>query len=361
MIWLLIIPVLPYFFTLLLIWKDLRKIKPFLGKGIPPVKVSVIIACRNEEKNLPSLLSDLYKQEYDPGLFEVIIVDDNSTDNTFQIASGPNYITNLRVLKNESEGKKSAIKTGIRSATGELIITTDADCSQGKHWISNVASFYSLTESDMIIAPVELESKPGFLSGFMELEFLSLQGVTAGTAGAGNPVMCNGANLAFTREAWLRNSENLHNEILSGDDIFLLHSLKKESGSKIGWLSTPDAIVTTSQPESLFSFVNQRARWISKAKSYEDRFTLYLSFVTFVTILINIFLLITAVFNPEFLPVFLCSLILKSVPDYLILYVTTGRYNKRHLLKWFIPSQIVYPFYVIIVFVSSLVSGNRWK
>jgi hypothetical protein len=208
---------------------------------------------------------------------------------------------------------------------------------------------------------VKLESKSGFLSGFMELEFLSLQGVTAGTSGAGNPVMCNAANLAFTREAWLRNSENLHNEILSGDDIFLLHSLKREPGSKIAWLSTPDAIVTTSQPESLYSFVNQRARWISKAKFYQDRFTQYLSIVTFVTIMINIFLLISAVFNPEFLPVFLCSLILKSVPDYLILYVTTGRYNKRHLLKWFIPSQIVYPFYVIIVFVSSLVSGNRWK
>jgi glycosyltransferase involved in cell wall biosynthesis len=361
MIWLIIIAVLPYFFILLEIYRNLRKVKPYKYKGIPLIKVSVVIACRNEEKNLPDLLSHLSLQDYNQELFEIIIIDDNSNDSTFDTALAFQQIRYLKVLYNPARGKKSAVRAGVDAASGELIITTDADCRPGQRWISTVAAFYSSTKPDMIIAPVQLENKPGFTGRFQELEFLSLQGVAAGTAAAGNPVMCNGANLAFTKEAYIRHSDNLHDDILSGDDIFLLHSLKKETNSKIAWLSSLEGIVTTGQTASLGSFLNQRARWISKAKAYEDRFTLLISIVTFVTIITNISLLTAGIINREFLLLFLASFILKSIPDFLILYKVTGSYYKRYLLKWFIPSQIVYPFYVIIVVFRSLFSGSKWK
>jgi len=359
--WLIIIVVLPYFVILLKIYRNLRKVKPFKQEGKPLIKVSVVIACRNEEKNLPSLLKNLYSQDYDPDLFEVIVVDDNSTDNTCNTASAFKQIRFLKVLQNPERGKKSAIRAGVEAASGELIITTDADCRSGERWISTVTAFYNETKPDLIIAPVQLENKPGFSGRFRELEFLSLQGVTAGTAAAGNPVMCNGANLAFKKEAYISHSENLHNEILSGDDIFLLHSLKEEKKSIISWLSSAEGIVTTSHTDSLESFLFQRARWISKAQAYDDGYTLLISIVTFVTILTNISLLLFGIIYQEFLLLFFVSFFLKSIPDFLILYETTGKYNKRHLLKWFIPSQIVYPFYVIIVAFHALFSESRWK
>lgn len=361
MIWLLIIPVLPYFFILLGIYRNLRKIKPFSQNGISPVKASVIIACKNEEKSLPDLLSYLSSQNYDRDHFEVIIVDDNSSDNTFIIASEYKLIQNFKVLHNPGKGKKSAVRTGVALASGELIITTDADCCLDKKWLSSITAFYSETKAEMIIAPVQLENRPGFPARFRELEFLSLQGITAGTAEEGNPVMCNGANLAFTKAAYNRHSDNLHDEILSGEDIFFLHSLKKEPGSKIAWLDSIEGTVTTCHTDSFKSFVNQRTRWISKAKAYEDPFTILISIVTFVTIFATLSLLITGMIYPEFLPVFVASFLLKSIPDFLILFNTTGRYGKRHLMKWFIPSQIVYPFYVIIVTGCSLFSASRWK
>lgn len=361
MIWLLIIPSLPYFFILLVIYRNLRKVKPFKPEGLSSVKVSVVVACRNEEMNIPYLLNDLYSQDYSPHLFEVIVVDDNSADNTFETVSSLKQIKNLKMLHNPARGKKSAIRAGVDAASGELIITTDADCRPGKRWISSVSGYYSAYKPDMIIAPVQLEDKHGFFGRFQELEFLSLQGVTAGTAEAGNPVMCNGANLAFTKEVYLNHSDDLHNDILSGDDIFLLHSLKKQTNSKIAWLSSSEGIVTTSQTASLGSFFNQRARWLSKAKAYDDRFSQLISFVTFIIILTNISLLISGIINQEFLLLFLTSFFIKSIPDFLILNETTRRYDKRHLLKWFIPSQIVYPFYVIIVVCRSLFSGNKWK
>ena len=361
MIWIFILPVIIYFFLFLEIYRNLLKAKPFHQAEKPSVNVSIVIACRNEEKNLPYLLRDLSSQDYNPDLFEVIVIDDNSADNTFGIASGFKLIKSLRVLSNAGKGKKIAIRTGIDAASGDLIITTDADCRMGKGWISIISAFYSASRSDMIIAPVQMEDKPGFSGRFRELEFLSLQGVTAGTAVAENPVMCNGANLAFIKNAYLRHSDNLHNEILSGDDIFFLHSLKKETNSKITWLDSAEGIVTTSHTDSLDSFLNQRVRWSSKAKSYDDRFTLLLSIVTFVTIIINVFILISGIINQEFLLVLLVSIIIKSVPDFLILSEITRKYNKRHLLKWFLPSEIIYYFYVIVVVLCSFFPGKKWK
>jgi biofilm PGA synthesis N-glycosyltransferase PgaC len=361
MMWFLILAILPYFLVLLGVLRNLRKAKPFKTEGIATVNVSVVIACRNEEKNIPELLSCLYSQDYVHDFFEVIIIDDRSTDNTSIAASAHKEIKNLKIIRNPSKGKKSAIKAGVDAASGDLIITTDADCRPGKRWISTIAAFFCSTKPDMIIAPVQLESKPGFFGRFRELEFLSLQGVTAGTALSGNPVMCNGANLAFTKEAYLRHSDNMHNEISSGDDIFFLHSLKKDPDSKILWLSSIDGIVTTSHTSTLASFFNQRARWISKATAYNDWYTLLISIVTFVTIFAAISFLFAGLINQEFLLLFLVSFLLKSVPDFLILYETTGRYNKRHLLKWFIPSQIVYPFYVLIVVCRSVFPVSSWK
>jgi biofilm PGA synthesis N-glycosyltransferase PgaC len=361
MIWLFTILLLPYFIILLKIYSHLRGTQQFNHKEVPSVKTSVIIACRNEEKDLPFLLEDLGKQDYNHALFEVIIVDDNSTDNTFSIAFDCKKIQNIKVLTNPGKGKKSAIRTGVNEANGELIITTDADCRFGKNWISTMASFYSGSFPDLIIGPVQLKSRNGFFGRFQQLEFLSLQGITIGTALANNPVMCNGANLAFKKEVYLKHSKNLHDDIASGDDIFLLHSLKKEQGSKIVCLNSPNVIVTTSQPESLGSFLNQRTRWMSKVKAYVDPFTQLVSIVTFVTIFSTLVFLITGIFDKRFLLLFLVSFIIKSIPDFLILYETTWRFNQRHLLKWFLPSQIIYPFYVIVVICYSLFRDNRWK
>jgi poly-beta-1,6-N-acetyl-D-glucosamine synthase len=361
MLWLLLILSLPYFFVFLEIYRNLLNVREFRPTSISSVTVSVIISCRNEEENLPYLLKDLNSQDYDPSLFEIIIVDDNSTDNTSMRALTLNKLQNFKVIQNYGRGKKSAIRSGIDAASGKLIITTDADCRMDSRWISAMASLYSATKSDMIIAPVQLEKRPGFSGRFRELEFLSLQGVTAGTAEAGYPVMCNGANLAFTKEAYFRHSENLHSEISSGDDIFFLHSLKKETDSKITLASLSEVIVTTRHTDTLNSFIKQRARWLSKAKAYYDRFTLLIAAVVFLAILLNILSLICAITDREFLLLFLISFILKSFPDFLILSETTRRYNKRYLMKWFFPAEIVYPLYVLTVIVRSVFFRNSWK
>ena len=352
--WLPAILILPYIFLLLKIYRSLLKIKTFNASTDPITFVSVVVVCRNEQENLPLLLNSIAGQDYPKGLFEVIIVDDNSTDRTYEIASGFTGPGNIIVINNKGKGKKQAIRTGINASSGILIITTDADCRMGKRWIRTIAAFYEKHKPGMIICPVQIEPKAGFFGRFQELEFLSLQGITSGSVFSGDATMCNGANLSFTREAYLNHTDNLHFEIASGDDIFLLHSLKKQIQSKILWLESPDTVVTAASSPTVGSFLKQRRRWISKGKAYRDGFTILLGIVTFVTIMLQVSVLVAGFINPAFIGVFLTIFLLKSVPDFLILRNTSGRYGKRELMNWFLPAQTIYPFYVLCVVCYSL-------
>lgn len=358
--WLTAILILPYLIILLKIFRSLQRVNPFYITEEPGTFVSVVVACRNEEVHLIELLKSISEQDYPSNLFEVIIVDDNSTDKTAEAFYCFRAISNILFITNNGIGKKQALNTGINVASGNLILTTDADCRMEKSWIRTVAVFYEMHKPDMIICPVQLESLPGFFGKFQELEFLSLQGITAGTSYAGNGTMCNGANLAFTKEAYLNNAGNLEFEIASGDDIFLLHSLKKLRTSKILWLESNSAIVKTASSPTARYYIKQRRRWISKSVAYKDKFTILLGTVTFAAILLQASLLIAGLINHTFLLVFLVIFLIKSVPDYLILLNTTRRYNREELMNWFLPVQAVYPFYVLlVVFYSLIYPENR--
>lgn len=346
--WLVLILLIPYIYIIAGIYISLSKVKPYQPGSSAEIFVSVIVACKNEEKNLPGLLSALAAQDYNRDHFEVIIVDDGSSDSTYALASEFTGIKNYKVIKNPGSGKKSAIKAGVEICSGKLLVTTDADCSPGPEWLKTIASFYSEHKPRMITGPVEMKGTLGFFQRFQELEFLSLQGITAGTVYAGNPLMCNGANLTFERDSYYTGAGQLHPELVSGDDVFLLHALKQR-GSKICWLESGEAVVTTKTEPALPAFLKQRARWISKAGACSDSYTKLLAIVTFVTILIQLALLAAALYKPLFLLIFFASLILKSIPDFLIIRNRAAFHIKKNLLWLFLPGQFIYPFYVISV------------
>lgn len=355
---------LPYFILVLDIYRHLIRLTPHTSQENSSPFISVVVACRNEQENIPDLLMSLARQEYPLNSFEVIIVDDHSTDQTPGAARAYEYLLNLKIVLNQGRGKKLALKSGITAAKADLIVTTDADCRPPARWLKTIASLYAGSKPDMIICPVRLSPVKGFFGRFQELEFLSLQGITAGAAAGKNAVMCNGANLAFTKDAYFENEVNLRYDIATGDDVFLLHSMKKRK-SGIVWLDSADAIVETMSQPDLASFLKQRKRWASKATAYRDTYSILMGIVTFVTNLALAFLAIAAIFNTGFLKIFLISIIIKSIPDFLVLMNTAKRYGRRKLMWWFVPCQVVYPFYVIIVSVFGLLTtentGNTEK
>ena len=106
--------------------------------GAPSTKISVIIPVRNEEESIGDCLGDLANQDYPKELFEIIVVDDHSTDDTLKVISAY-QANNIKVLEFRDENvrsafKKQAINLGIENATGDLIMTTDADCRMNEKW-----------------------------------------------------------------------------------------------------------------------------------------------------------------------------------------------------------------------------------
>lgn len=358
--WFAIILVLPYTILLLIIFRGIRKIKPYKPNNKGTSFISVIIPCRNEEENLKGILQDLKSQNYPEDLFEIILVDDLSYDNTAGTARSFKYeLRNLSVIQNSGKGKKAAINTGISIARGSLLVTTDADCRMGPGWLRAISDFHSESGSKLIICPVRMKGDEGIFSGLSETEFLALQGITAGTASMGNAVMCNGANLAFSKELYVNHQRYLHPSIPSGDDIFLLHSAKKDSNYTIRWLESTDALLETASPSSFIKLIKQRKRWLSKAGAYNDLLTIVLGIVTFVTILLQAGTMALLPFNHTFIYIYLAIFFLKSLPDFLIIRITANRYNIKGIMQWFIPLQVIYPFYVLIVAVTAFTGSFR--
>ena len=156
-------------------------------------EVTVVMAVKNEAKNIKKTLNEFFNQTYKNVKF--IIVDDNSCDETASfIKSSELFSTGkLRLLSATGTGKKQAIQQAILEANTEIILTADADVSYPNTWVSTMVNSYIQSDADLIIGPVKMsKSYP-----LQCMEYLSIMGITAGSAGNNNPLMCNACSMAF--------------------------------------------------------------------------------------------------------------------------------------------------------------------
>lgn len=329
-------------------------------------KVSVLLAARNEEENIKNLLLSLYNQTYSKELFEVIIIDDNCEDKTKNIIDtfiNENKDFNIRVFTSESQGKKAAISQALHKAENQLIIVTDADCVLNHRWIESIVAFYQKSNAKMILAPVLLTPCNTLFEKVQVLEHLSLIGSTAGSAAIGFPVMCNGANMAYEREAALEVEKQRHDfDIPSGDDMFLLEQFVKNFGCKnVKFLLCKSAIVKTKTCKTIKDFFRQRRRWVSKTKSYTNWKIITTALIVFFFNLSLISLFISALFIPALWSLYILFTLLKFLIDFHLLKNITNFMNQRDLMKWALPSEFVYPFYVTFTVLSGVFFNVKWK
>ncbi len=247
----------------------------------PTLRFSVIIPARNEEQNIGKCLQTVLSQDYPSELFEVIVINDHSTDNTASIVEAlKNNHSNLKLLNLQdliageqlNSYKKKAIEQAIKLASGNWIITTDADCFVGPHWISLFANFIERTNALFVAAPVAFTNEHSFLSIFQCLDFMTLQGITAASVNNSFHSMCNGANLAYSKEAFFSVGGFWGiDDIASGDDMLLMHKIYKKYPGRVKYLFSKDMIVETAAMPTWKQFLNQRIRWASKADKYDDK------------------------------------------------------------------------------------------
>lgn len=334
----------------------------------PYISISVIIPARNEADNIARCIESALAQDYPKELYEIIVVDDHSTDDTARIIQtfqGVRYI-NLADYVDDKEQvtayKKRALATGIAQSKGDLIVTTDADCTAGSQWLKTIAARYEQEKPVMIVSPVDFTTGKGLAQVFQSLDFMSMQGITAATLQLKLGNMCNGANLAFLKTAYEQvGGYKGIDHIASGDDYLLMMKLAKEFPGSVSYLKSADAIVSTPPQPDWGSFFQQRIRWASKSGKYDDiNMTVVLSMV-YLFNLCFLFLLLYCIPNPGYW-VYLVGMIgLKTVVELIYLYPVAVFFNKTRQLWIFPLLQPLHIIYIISAGLLGFVGVYKWK
>ena len=333
----------------------------------PETKFSIIIPFRNEAENLPDLLKSIAKLNYPKQLFEIILINDNSYDNSVEIIQKhiKNKTINLSIIQNKrttNAPKKDAITTAINHAKNEWIITTDADCILPKNWLNSFNTYIKKTNALCIVAPVILNSNTSFLQQFQLLDFLSLQGATIGAFGIKKPFLCNGANFAYKKTLFFElHGFNGNTHIASGDDIFMLEKILKNTPKQLHYLKSKHAIITTKPQTSWSLLISQRVRWAAKTSAYNNLFSklIGISVLTTNALITTSFLLV--VFGFLNFNILIYTLVIKFNIDYYLIHKTGRFFNQKKTLSSYFLAFIIYPFFSTYIAFKSIFSSYTWK
>ncbi|HMC85518.1 MAG TPA: glycosyltransferase [Chitinophagaceae bacterium] len=333
----------------------------------PTVKISVIVPARNEQENIANCLHSICKQNYPSHLFQIIMVDDNSTDKTFETAAAIFYdeieIIRLKLnTPNNVAPKKRAIETGISIASGELIVTTDADCIAEPNWLRSIAAYHHQSKNVFVAAPVKIKDGKSLLSKFQALDFLTMQGITAAAVFKRFHNMCNGANLGYEKKIFyeVHGFTGIDN-IASGDDMLLMNKIAKQYPQKLGFLNAQQAIVTTLPAAGWRAFLQQRIRWASKATHYNEAGIFLVLILVYLTNLLIFCFLLLGIFQKFALLLFLLLCVAKFFMELFFVKNVATFFKQSYLLPWLF---ILQPLHIVYIVVSGFLGQFKtyeWK
>lgn len=324
---------------------------------------SIVIPFRNEEKNLPNLLDSIQKISYSAVLFEIIFIDDESSDNSVKIIREFSEKSNLMIhIKDNrrvsNSPKKDALSIAITEAKYKWIITTDADCVVPEKWLQTFNDYIIKHQPKMLVAPVTLIGKNRFLEQFQIIDFLSMQGATIGGFGINKPFMANGANLCYQKEVFLTlDGFSSNNEIASGDDVFLLEDFLKHDKKSVHFIKNTEALVKTFVQQSWSDLINQRKRWAAKAPKFNNNFTKLIGIFVFLSNIGVLIAFLISIYNP----ILLWLVILKFIVDSILIFKTAKFYKQSVTQTQYIKTLFFYPFFTTYIAVVSLLTKFSWK
>lgn len=322
--------------------------------------ISVVVPFRNENSSLPAIIHALSVQSYRE--FEVIFVDDGSTDESWQIATThlaekPNF----HLLAGSGRGKKHALTEGIGVAKGEIIVTTDADCVVPDDWLEKINLHFQGCEIKMVCGAVRMETTTT-LDHLQAMEFSTVMGSGAAMLALNLPMYCNGANLAFRKAVFMEvkgYEGNLH--IPSGDDEFLLNKISARYPDGILFLNDPDSVVTTFPASGLKAFIHQRLRWAGKWKFSKSPASLVCGMLMILMQIAFVGACILLLLDYQGAHTLLFLIFTKFLMEFMVVFTVSQFLKQKVRIFPFVLLQFFYPFYVLGIGIASHVSGYRWK
>jgi cellulose synthase/poly-beta-1,6-N-acetylglucosamine synthase-like glycosyltransferase len=349
------------------IFFGLNKLVQKGDQEIPEEIISVIVPFRNEEENIASVYSSLVNQNYPKEKYQIIFVNDSSTDNSLiilnKIAASSNvFIYNVPDDYLLRAHKKRAISYGIEKSKGEIIVTTDADCRHTKDWLRSMLKFMDKNTA-FVSGPVKFGNAKNLFEKIQKVEFAGLVITGAGLIGVNYPVICNGANIAYRKKVF-REVGGFSNQLKlsSGDDELLMQKIFRNSDYKIKFAYDKNAIVVTSANKSLRDFYYQRKRWASKSLFYENNFLLFkliLIFLFYLSLLL--FPILGFMISYKLFIAFIITFSTKVLFEYLILKKGRDLLFDKNVLNPFLITEILQVPYIIIAVLMGIFGNFHWK
>lgn len=352
-----ILPLLLITMLLFLFWGIKRK-----NNNINPqstlLKISVVIPFKNEAERILPLLKNINEVQYPKEYYELIFVDDESTDNTSEIIhkvlrNGSFVIANTSDKK--LPAKKGALEEGIKHSRFGIIAITDADCEPESGWLKSISGAIS-DGYDLVFGYSPLRTKKNFISKISSFENLRNYILYFAAAGLGIPYSATSRSIAFTKQAYdkLNGFRNTLDALSGDDDLFIREAVKRKL--KIGTFRSENDLVYSNPSESFIEYFKRKSRHLKTSHHYLIKHQLLLGFWH----LINILSLYSVILIPvSFL--FVIPFITKMISD-----VITIQKQKKHLphnFNWIevIILQPIYETFLIINFFNSLLLKDRWK
>lgn len=362
-----------YAAALMILRSGLRKLSTQAPQGeshraLP--SVSIVVAARNEAHNLPRLLSCLTAQDYPSGQLEIIIVDDRSDDATGSLleeaARRHSHITPLRVtdLLPDVAPKKRALDLAIRSAKGEIILLTDADCTPPPTWARTMVQYYQDGVAGVVgYSPYRFDlPMPALLKGMLALDYFSLFAVAAASSAYGRTLTASGTNFSYRKQVYFDAGgfESIK-QWISGDDDLFLHEVQQKQLGRFAFALDSRAYVPAAAPTTWRQFWHQRIRYASKGKQYGFGMTAGLVAVYIFNVLLVGGVVAGLFLSDDWLLSASALWLAKLLLEASFLSHAAELFQEQHLLRYFIPTAILHPLYIILFGFLGLFSGFQWK
>jgi len=312
-------------------------------------KISILVALRNEERTIDACVKSLLNLDYPNELFEIVLINDRSTDQTPHIIEDLKKRSPLiwtlhihRAIPGLS-GKANAIAQGMELATGDIILVTDGDCRVPPGWAKAHAAYY---ENDVgLVAGFTLldekHDRTPLFGKIQSLDWAYLLSIGSGAIGLGKPLSVLGNNFSFRRQAYeaVGGYRNMGFTII--EDFALMKTLLQKTSWRVLYPIDADMVVYSHPMPSLKKFYHQRKRWSAGGKEVGP----YGKFLMALAMMVHLMLLISFFILPPLYPIVGLVLILSA--DFSLLWRTTGLVNRRNLLKYFPLWEVFYFFYTI--------------
>lgn len=331
-------------FLLLTIGLLFSKKKSLPNNFLPDV--SVIVAAKNEEKNISQCIESLLKIDYPNGKIEIILVNDNSNDRTAEIMKG--FVSSDNRLKyfvpeistGKLKGKVNALNQAIKISQGEIIFTTDADIIVKPSWVKEMIKYYD--DSTGIVSSYSVIKPKGFFESIQSVDWLFLLSIACGSHFYNAPVSCLGNNMSFRRKAYDEVGGFEKIDFSVTEDFILLQSVVRKTKWKAKYPLDKKIVNQTFACETVKELLNQKKRWAVGGLGIFTWGT-----VSGVLILCSSILLMTLwLIVPT--DIFLLFLLSKVIFDFVFLLPTVVTYKLFKGLLYFILFEIYVPIYFII-------------